>query len=65
MKYTLKRARGLFSIRRKAPETDCIFYPWKCGWTIIKRGTAIPRDAVKPFTTFADIYRANHAFGLI
>lgn len=65
MKYTLKCATGLFRIRRLTPENAPEWRAWWGDWEICKRGTTIPRDTVRPLTTFADIYRANHAFGLI
>lgn len=65
MKYTLKCATGLFRIRRLNPTNAPEWRAWWGDWEILKRGTVIPRDTVRPFTTFADIYRANHAFGLI
>ena len=54
MRYTLKNAHGLFRIRRMNGV-----------WQIRKTGTTIPRDTVCPLTTFADIYRAFHAFDII
>lgn len=54
MKYTLQSAHGLFRIRRINGV-----------WIIRKTGTTIPRDTVRPLTTFADIYTAFHAFDII
>lgn len=64
MRYTLKKATGLFRIRRITKETDPMWRPWWGDWQILKQGTTIPRDTVRPFSTFADIYRAFHAFNI-
>ncbi len=60
VKYALKCARGLYRIRRLTPANAPEWRGWWGDWEILKRGTYIPRDTVKPLTTFADIYRANH-----
>lgn len=57
MKFYMKKARGYYRVVKHGVYGSNMFL-------ILARGTSIPRDTIRIFHVFADLYQVNRVFNV-